>query len=79
MIVYPKSTWQTAYEQLVEAEGAHADTIEIVEVSTGKRGVANTDIQGRVWAFYGAFDGSDDKILSAVEFNAKFQITAIIF
>ena len=52
-------------------------TIEIREVATGKEGVANT--QGDMVAvFYGADDGSDDKVITAEQFNSDFEITACI-
>ena len=66
----------TSYEQLVAAE-PHCHTIEIIEPSTGKEGVANTTPDG-VAVFYGAEDGSDDTVISADEFSARFEITAMI-
>ncbi|MBQ7490318.1 MAG: hypothetical protein IJT51_07365 [Bacteroidales bacterium] len=65
-----------AYSKLVEAEET-AHTIEIRENSTGKSGVANTCDDG-VAVFYGADDGSDDKVISPEEFNRCFEITAIL-
>ena len=64
------------YSKLVSAE-THAHTIEIVEKSTGKRGVANTCADG-VAVFYGSDDGSDDKTISPEEFNRMFIITDIL-
>lgn len=52
-------------------------TIEIREKATGKEGVANID-GDRVAVFYGADDGSDDKVITAEEFNRGFEITATI-
>lgn len=66
----------TEYEKLVQAE-RYAHTIEIVEFSTGKTGVANTKDRN-VELFYGADDGSDDKTVTAEVFNRDFQITDII-
>ena len=66
----------TEYEKLIIAEQI-AHTVEIVERSTGKTGVANSCI-GRVKVFYGADDGSDDKTVSPQIFNRKFRITAAI-
>ncbi|MCD7785750.1 MAG: hypothetical protein LUH18_09325 [Oscillospiraceae bacterium] len=66
----------TEYEKLVEAE-SYAHTIEIIEPATGKTGVANTTEDG-VALFYGADDGSDDKVISKEEFSENFRITAII-
>ena len=68
----------TTYEQLLEAESNKADTVEIRETSTGKEGVANTCADDKVFVFYGADDGSDDKVISADEFNSQFEITNII-
>ncbi len=65
-----------AYAKLVEAE-AKAHTIEIRETATGKIGVANTCDEG-VAVFYGADDGSDDKVINPEDFRRCFEITAII-
>ena len=66
----------TEYEKLKLAEGS-CHTIEIREKVTGKEGVANTCSEGvEVW--YGADDGSDDKVISAEEFSRDFVITAMI-
>ena len=62
----------TEYERLREAEKT-CHTIEIREKATGKEGVANTCPDG-VALFYGADDGSDDKVVSAEEFNRDFEI-----
>ena len=64
----------TEYEKLVLAE-ASCHTVEIREKATGKEGVANTCARGvEVW--YGADDGSDDKVVSLEEFSRDFEITA---
>jgi len=52
-------------------------TVEIREKSSGKKGVANTCESG-VQVFYGAEDGSDDKVVSTAAFNREFMITAVI-
>ena len=66
----------TEYEKLVLAE-ASCHTVEIREKATGKEGVANTCARGvEVW--YGADDGSDDKIVLPEEFSRDFEITARI-
>ena len=66
----------TPYSTLVSAEQT-CHTIEIREIATGKEGVANT--QGDMVAvFYGADDGSDDKVITAEQFNRLFEITACI-
>ena len=66
----------TEYEKLVLAE-ASCHTIEIREKATGKEGVANTCARGvEVW--YGADDGSDDKVITPEEFSRNFEITARI-
>ena len=66
----------TEYAKLVLAEQT-CHTIEIREKKTGKEGVANSCAKG-VELFYGADDGSDDKIVSVEEFNRDFEITAVI-
>ena len=66
----------TAYEKLVMAEQT-CHTIEIREKATGLEGVANTCADG-VALFYGADDGSDDKVVSPETFNSEFEITAMI-
>lgn len=68
----------TSYEQLLEAESNKADTVEIREISTGKEGIASTCADGTVFVFYGADDGSDDKVISADEFSSQFEVTNII-
>ena len=66
----------TPYSILVTAEQT-CHTIEIREVATGKEGVANT-AGDMVAVFYGADDGSDDKVITAEQFNREFEITACI-
>ena len=66
----------TAYRKLVRAEKT-CHTIEVREKETGKTGVANTFLKA-VEVFYGADDASDDTILSAREFNRRFEITAML-
>ena len=66
----------TEYAKLLLAE-ASCHTIEIREKATGKEGVANTCARGvEVW--YGADDGSDDKVITPEEFSRDFEITARI-
>lgn len=65
------------YRRLVKAEERHAHTIEIEEPKTGKVGVANT-VGEDVAVFYGADDGSDDKVVTAEDFSRNFKITAVI-
>ncbi len=66
----------TEYAKLVLAE-ATCHTVEIREKATGKEGVANTSESG-VELWYGADDGSDDKVITPEEFNRDFEITACI-
>ena len=66
----------TEYAKLILAEQTY-HTIEIREKVTGKEGVANTCAEG-VELYYGADDGSDDKIVSIEVFNRNFEITAMI-
>ena len=64
----------TAYERLIRAE-RDCHTIEVMESTTGKTGVANSE-GPCVAVFYGADDGSDDAVFSPAEFSARFTITA---
>lgn len=66
----------TEYAKLILAEQT-CHTIEIREKANGKEGVANSCADG-VELFYGADDGSDDKVVSVEEFNRDFEITAVI-
>ena len=66
----------TPYSTLVSVEQT-CHTIEIREIATGKEGVANT-AGDMVAVFYGADDGSDDKVITAEQFNREFEITACI-
>ena len=66
----------TEYAKLVLAEQT-CHTIEIRERATGKEGVANTCAEG-VELYYGADDGSDDKVVSAEVFRRDYEITAMI-
>lgn len=66
----------TEYGKLVTAEKT-CHTIEVREKVTGKTGVANTHPDG-VAVFYGADDGSDDKVVSVDDFNRDFEITCMI-
>ena len=66
----------TEYAKLVLAEQS-CHTIEIREKATGKEGVANSCAKG-VELFYGADDGSDDKVVSAEECSREFEITAMV-
>lgn len=66
----------TEYIRLLLAS-YQAHTIEVEEIATGKRGVANPK-SGSVAVFYGADDGSDDAVISEQEFNDRFRITAVL-
>jgi len=66
----------TEYQKLKRAEKI-AHTVEIIELLTGKRGVANSCLAG-VAVFYGADDGSDDRTVTPKEFNRNFKITTAI-
>ena len=66
----------TEYAKLVLAEQT-CHTIEIREKATGKEGVANSCTEG-VEVFYGADDGSDDKVISPDVFSEEFEIIAMI-
>ena len=60
------------YEKVIYYEHNVGD-VEIRERSTGKTGVANTYRAG-VAVFYGADDGSDDKVVSREVFNRDFEV-----
>lgn len=66
----------TEYAKLVLAD-LFSHTVEIREKATGKTGVANI-CGGQVAVFYGADDGSYDKMVCASVFNEDFVITAIL-
>ena len=66
----------TEYAKLMLMEPT-CHTIEIREKATGKEGVANSCKDG-VELFYGADDGSDDKVVSPEVFNREFEIIAIV-
>ena len=66
----------TEYAKLILAEQT-CPTIEIREKATGKEGVANSCARG-VELYYGADDGSDDKVVDIDTFNREFEITAMI-
>ena len=67
----------TEYAKLILAEQS-CHTIEIREKKTGKEGVANS-CAGGVELFYGAADGSDDKVVDIDTFNREFEITAMVY
>ena len=65
------------YYELLEAEKT-CHTIEVRLKATGEEGVAGSQGPDRVAVFYGADDGSDDKVITAEEFNRDWEITACI-
>ena len=68
----------TPYEQLIRDQLFYG-SIEIIEKATGKQGVANTvPFADNVQVFYGEDDGSDDKTITADEFNIHFDIINVI-
>jgi len=66
----------TEYRKLLIAERI-AHTVEIVERSTGKRGIAAGCPNGAA-VFNSNDDGNDDKGVNPRTFNRDFQITAAI-
>jgi len=66
----------TEYAKLILAEQGFR-IIEIREKATGKEGVANSCAEG-VQLFYGAEDGSDDKVVSPETFSRDYEILAMI-
>ena len=67
----------TPYSRLILAEQT-CHTIEVRLKATGEEGVAGSQDPDRVAVFYGADDGSDDKVITAEEFNRDWEITACI-
>ncbi len=63
------------YKVLVEAVQAGKDWVTIRKKFTGEEGVCALCKDGNVKVFYGADDGSDDKVLTPQQFEAKFIIT----
>lgn len=83
---FASKSFETEYDKLIEAEQKRAHTIEITIVD--EKGQPLTDlyyqgcafsIKNGVAVFYGADDGSDDKVVSIDEFNKKFKITNVLF
>ena len=66
----------TEYARLILAE-QDCFAIVIREKATGKEGIANSCPEG-VELFYGAEDGSDDRVVSPETFSRDFEITALV-
>lgn len=69
----------TEFTKLQNAEMMGATTVEIKMRGTNMYGVASSVSIDRVAVYYGNDDGSDDKIISAEEFNINWQVTSIFF
>lgn len=67
----------TEFIKLTNAEVMGATTVEIKMRGTNTYGVAVSTDDDRVAVYYGNDDGSDDKIISAEEFNANWRVTSI--
>lgn len=70
---------RTEFTKLTSAEQIGASIVEIKMRGTNMYGVASSVNDDRVNVCYGNDDGSDDKIISAEEFNANWQVTSIFF
>lgn len=70
---------RTEFIKLTNAEEMGASTVEIKMRGTNIYGVAVSTDDDRVAVYYGNDDGSDDKIISAEEFNANWQVVNILF
>ena len=70
---------RTEFTKLTNAEEMGASTVEIKMRGTNTSGVAVSTDDNRVAVYYGNDDGSDDKIISAEEFNANWQVINIFF
>lgn len=70
---------RTEFIKLTNAEELGASTVEIKMRGTNIYGVAVSTDDDRVAVYYGKDDGSDDKIISAEEFNANWQVVNILF
>ena len=70
----------TEFIKLTNAEIMGATTVEVKLKCTNIHGVATSLYDDKkVKVYYGNDDGSDDKMISAEEFNANWQVTSILF
>ena len=66
------------FDRLKEMINKNADCFaEIKEINTGLEGIADLTLSNKVAVYYGADDGSNDKIISAEEFDNNFKIIGI--
>ena len=70
---------RTEFAKLTNGEEMGASTVEIKMRGTNMYGVAVSTDDDRVAVYYGNDDGSDDKIISAEEFNTNWQVINIFF
>ena len=70
---------RTEFTKLTNAEEIGASIVEIKMRDANTYGVASSVGIDRVAVYYGNDDGSDDKIISAEEFNTNWQVTSIFF
>lgn len=67
------------FDRLKEMINKNADCFaEIKEINTGLEGIADLTLSNKVAVYYGADDGSNDKIISAEEFDNNFKIIGIV-
>lgn len=70
----------TEFIKLTNAEVMGATTVEIKMRGTNTYGVAASIYdEKKVAVYYGNDDGSDDKIISAEEFNTNWKVVTILF
>lgn len=70
---------RTEFTKLTNAEAMGATTVEIKMRGTNIYGAAVSTDDDRVAVYYGNDDGSDDKIISAEEFNTNWKVVTILF
>lgn len=70
---------RTEFIKLTSAEKIGATTVEIKMRGTNMYGVASSVGIDMVAVYYGNDDGSDDKIISAEEFNTNWKVVTILF
>ena len=64
----------TNYEKIKEIMNEDNKSCIIRHKKTGEEGVVSINEKGKIWVFYGASDGSDDKEITEKEFDENFEI-----
>lgn len=65
------------YRHLKKAKEAGVALVAVMEKKTGYLGNATVCRNGKVALYYGASDGSDDRVLSPKSFGKYFRIVAL--